>query len=48
VEFLHYQGFSTIEKHKMTTAELFRYIDKNIPVIVLIQAWGSDMDFKNH
>ena len=48
VEFLHYQGFSTKEKHNMTTDELFRYIDNNIPVIVLIQAWGSEKDFKNH
>ena len=48
VEFLHYQGFSTTEKHKMTTDELFRYIDKNIPVIVLIQAWGNEKNFKNH
>jgi len=48
VEFLHYQGFTTKEKTKMTTDELFRYIDKNIPVIVLIQAWGSEKDFNNH
>ena len=48
VEFFHFQGFSTRVKHKMTTKELFRYIDKNIPVIVLIQAWGSEKDFNNH
>ncbi len=48
VAFFHYKGFSTKEKHKMTTDELFGYIDKNIPVIVLIQAWGSEKDFQNH
>jgi predicted double-glycine peptidase len=48
VRFLHYQGLSTDVKHKMTTADLFGYIDRNIPVIVLIQAWGAEDDFKNH
>jgi predicted double-glycine peptidase len=46
VEFLHYQGFQATVKHKMTISELFSYIDKGIPVIVLIQAWGSQDDFR--
>ncbi|MCX6246740.1 MAG: C39 family peptidase [Bacteroidetes bacterium] len=48
VKFLHYQGLSTQLKYGMTTEELFRFIDKNIPVIVLIQAWGSEENFKNN
>ncbi|MEI7897362.1 MAG: C39 family peptidase [bacterium] len=48
VKFLHHQGFSTKVKHRMTTAELFGYIDKEIPVIVLIQAWGDERDFRKN
>jgi predicted double-glycine peptidase len=48
VKFLHFQGFSTKLKQKMTVDELCSYIDKKIPVIVLIQAWGSESDFKKH
>jgi predicted double-glycine peptidase len=48
IKFLHYQGLSTQLKHKMTLKELFRYIDRNIPVIVLIQAWGSGDNFSKH
>ncbi|MEI7980985.1 MAG: C39 family peptidase [Bacteroidota bacterium] len=47
VKFLHYRGLSATIKHEMTTHELFSYIDENIPVIVLIQAWGNENDFKN-
>jgi uncharacterized protein len=48
VKFLHSQGLSATIKHKMTIEELLSYIDKNIPVIVLIQAWGNEKDFKNN
>ena len=49
VNFFHLKGFSTNVKQNMTTGELFRYIDKNIPVIVMIQAWGNEADFmKNY
>jgi uncharacterized protein len=48
VQFLHYQGFSATIEHKMTIGELFSYIDKKIPVIVLIQAWGNEKDFKKN
>jgi hypothetical protein len=27
---------------------LFRFIDKNVPVIVLIQAWGNENDFRKN
>ena len=47
VKFLHHRGFSATVKHGMTTEELLGYIDKQIPVIVLIQAWGNEKDFKN-
>jgi uncharacterized protein len=48
VKFFNSQGLSTEVKENMTISELFSYIDKNIPVIVLIQAWGSETDFMNN
>lgn len=48
VNFLHLKGLSTSVKQNMTTGELFRYIDKNIPVIVMMQAWGSEAEFMNN
>lgn len=38
VAFLHLKGLSTSIKQNRTAVELFRYIDKDIPVIVLIEA----------
>jgi predicted double-glycine peptidase len=46
VKFLHYNGLTTRLKQKMTVEELIRFIDRGIPVIVLIQAWGSDKNYK--
>ena len=48
VKFFNTQGFRTDIKQKMTVGELIRYIDRNIPVIVLIQAWGDEKDFRNN
>jgi predicted double-glycine peptidase len=48
VKFFHREGFSTDLKHPMTREELFGYIDRDIPVIVLIQAWGSESDQKKN
>jgi predicted double-glycine peptidase len=48
VGFLNSRGLQTDVKEYMTKGELLGYIDKNIPVIVLIQAWGSEIDFNNH
>jgi predicted double-glycine peptidase len=48
VRFLHSQGFSTDVKEHMSQSDLFRYIDKRIPVIALIQAWGKKADFDRH
>lgn len=48
VKFLYSQGFSADVKEYMTKTELFSYIDKDIPVIVLIQAWGKEEDFSNN
>jgi predicted double-glycine peptidase len=48
VKIFNSEGFSTDVKENMTTSDLFGYIDKNIPVIVLIQAWGSETDFMNN
>jgi len=46
--FLELNGLSTTVKQNMTTDELFSYIDKHIPVIVMLQAWGSETDFENN
>jgi len=48
VKFFNSQGLSAVVKENMTTSELFSYIDKSIPVIVLIQAWGNETDFVNN
>ncbi len=48
INFFNSEGLSTDVKQMMTKKELFSYIDRNIPVIVMIQAWGSDADFNNH
>jgi len=48
VKFLNSQGLSTDIKEHMTINQLFGYLDRNIPVIVLIQAWGKPADFENH
>jgi predicted double-glycine peptidase len=48
VKFFTSQGFSTTLKQNMTVQELCSYIDRKIPVIVLIQAWGKEADFGNN
>jgi uncharacterized protein len=45
VKFINSEGLSAEVKENMTISELFSYIDKNIPVIVMIQAWGKEADF---
>lgn len=48
VEFFNLKGFSSDVKQNMTTVELFSYIDKHIPVIVMIQAWGNEINFREN
>jgi predicted double-glycine peptidase len=48
LRFLHSQGFLTEVKEHMSKNDLFSYINKNIPVITLIQAWGEESDFNRH
>ena len=48
VKFFHYHGLKTETKQEMTIDDLIKHIDKNIPVILLIQAWGTDLEFKKH
>jgi predicted double-glycine peptidase len=48
VRFINSEGLSAEVKENMTISELFSYIDKNIPVIVMIQAWGNETDFTNN
>jgi predicted double-glycine peptidase len=48
VKFLSSRGFKTDVKQNLTQKELFGYIDRKIPVIVLIQAWGTESNFNNH
>ncbi len=42
IDFLGKCGFQTDVKEGMTIAELKAYIDKDIPVILMIQAWAKD------
>jgi predicted double-glycine peptidase len=48
VKFFNLKGLSADVKQNMTLEELFNYIDNHIPVIVMIQAWGKEIDFKAH
>jgi predicted double-glycine peptidase len=48
VNFFRSEGLTTDVKQHMTKNDLYNYIDRNIPVIVLIQAWGKESDFNNH
>ena len=47
VRFFHFNGLKTEVKEKMTIGELQNYVRREIPVITLIQAWGSEKDFNN-
>jgi predicted double-glycine peptidase len=42
--FFHYNGLETDLRENMTIDDLCRYIDRGIPVIILIQAWGNKSD----
>lgn len=46
-KFINKHGLETDVKEKMTINDLIKYIDKNIPVMILIQAWGEKKDYKN-
>jgi predicted double-glycine peptidase len=41
-------GLSVSTKQYMTIRELRQYLDKGIPVICLIQAWGDEEYYKTH
>lgn len=41
-------GLSVSTKQYMTLKELRDYLDRSIPVICLIQAWGDQENYKNH
>jgi len=41
VDFFHSKGFKAVVKEKMTIKDLIKHIDRNIPVIIMIQAWGD-------
>ncbi len=42
------EGLQVDAREHMTLKELFSYVDRKIPVIVLIQAWGREADFSSH
>lgn len=44
VEFFHHHGLKAVVKERMTVEDLIYRIDRHIPVIILIQAWGDDPD----
>lgn len=49
VKFFHRQGLKAIVRQKMTISNLIAQINRNIPVIIMLQAWGSKENFaKNY
>src|ERR1035438_2397095 len=48
VEFFHQQGLKAVVRQKMTISELIYQINRNIPVIIMLQAWGSQENFKKN
>jgi len=45
IHFLNMNGLQTDIRENMNINDLIYYIDKNIPVLVLIQAWGNIDDY---
>jgi ABC-type bacteriocin/lantibiotic exporter with double-glycine peptidase domain len=48
VEFFRLHGLKTVVKQKMTVNELIDKINRNIPVIIMLQAWGSKENFEKN
>jgi len=48
VEFLRHRGLTAVVKQKMNVSDLIWHIDRNIPVIIMLQAWGSNEKFKKN
>ena len=48
VEFFHHHGLKAVVKQKMTISDLIEQINRNIPVIIMLQAWGSSESFKKN
>jgi ABC-type bacteriocin/lantibiotic exporter with double-glycine peptidase domain len=46
VEFFHHHGLKAVVKQGMTISELEGQINRNIPVIIMLQAWGNTQDFE--
>ena len=47
VDFFRRHGLKAVVKQKMTVFDLMRKIDRKIPVIIMLQAWGSKESFEN-
>jgi len=48
VEFFHRHELKAVVKQKMSISDLIWQIDRNIPIIIMLQAWGSNEKFKNN
>jgi predicted double-glycine peptidase len=48
VGFFHQHGLKAIVKQKMTIRELIGQTNRNIPVIIMLQAWGSTESFEKN
>ena len=48
VEFFHRQGLKAVVKQKMTIDDLMVKINRNIPVIIMLQAWGTAENSKKN
>ncbi len=48
VKFFHQQRLKAVVKQKMTISELIWQINRNIPVIIMLQAWGRTENFEKN
>jgi len=48
VEFFHRHGLKATVKQKMIISDLMRLINRNIPVIIMLQAWGSKENYEKN
>ncbi|MCX6247153.1 MAG: C39 family peptidase [Bacteroidetes bacterium] len=48
VEFFHKQGLKAVVRQKMTINDLIERINRNIPVIIMLQAWGKNENLEKN
>jgi predicted double-glycine peptidase len=46
VDFFHKHGLKAVVRQRMSISDLMNEINRNIPVIIMLQAWGSKESFE--